>query len=122
MAQDFDSQVAQKELSQSAHSDAGGRFARRGPLENVTRLREVVLKSAGQVGVPGPWRLYLFVFLGITRGHRQRLLPVLPVFVGQSERDGRADGLAVAHAGEDVGGIALNAHASAASIALLAAP
>jgi len=122
VAQDFDSQVAQKKFCQSAHGNTRGRFARRGPLENVTRLGKVVFKGPGQVGVPGPRRLYLFVFLGIACGHRQRLLPVLPVLVSQSESDGRADGLAVAYAGENVGGVALDAHASATSVALLTAP
>ena len=59
---------------------------------------------------------------GVTLFDGKDLGPVLPVVVGDSHRDGRADGLAVADAGEDVGGIALDAHAAAATVALLATP
>ncbi len=62
------------------------------------------------------------VFGRITLLNGQGFGPVLPVVVGQQERDGRADGLAVTHAAENARGIALDAHAPAAAVALLPSP
>ncbi len=59
---------------------------------------------------------------GIAFFDGQDLGPVLPVVVGYGHRNGRADGLAVAYAGEDVGMVALDTHATAATVALLATP
>ncbi len=52
----------------------------------------------------------------------KRFLPVFPVAVFKLDRDRRADGQSMPHAGEDVGGVALDLHASAAAVTLLAAP
>jgi len=62
------------------------------------------------------------MFGRITCAHRQRFGPVLPVAVFNFDGDGRADRLAVAHAAEEMRSIRLDAHATAASVALLAAP
>src|SRR5438874_1276205 len=55
-------------------------------------------------------------------GHRDphRRLPVLPVAVGDAQRDRRAEGGAPADAGQDVDLIALDLHASTAAVAALA--
>src|SRR3954464_10841646 len=58
----------------------------------------------------------------VTGRDGQRLFPILPVFILEEEGDGRSDGLTVADPGEDVGRILLDLHASAAAVALLAAP
>ncbi len=62
------------------------------------------------------------VLFGVTGFDGEDLFPVLPVLVGERHGDRRADGLAVADAGKDVGGVALDAHAAAATVALLATP
>src|SRR5205814_441885 len=53
---------------------------------------------------------------------RQRFLPVLPIFVFQQDSDGRADGLAMTHTGEEVRAVALDLHTAAAAVALLPPP
>ena len=62
------------------------------------------------------------VLLGIPGPHGERFLPVLPILVFQQDRDGRSDGLAVAHAGDKMRGIALDLHSAAAAVALLPPP
>ena len=75
-----------------------------------------------EVGVSRPGALYGFVLFGVAGLDGQNLFPVLPVVVGEGHGDGRADGVAVADAGEDVGGVLFDAHAATAAVALLAAP
>jgi len=58
----------------------------------------------------------------ITAFNRQLFFPVLPVSIHDFNRDGRADGFAMPHAGEDVDLVGFNLHSPAASIALLPAP
>ncbi len=62
------------------------------------------------------------VLVGVAGLNGEDLFPVLPVAVGEGHGDGGADGVAVADAGEDVGGVLFDAHAAAAAVALLAAP
>ena len=109
-------------LAMAPAGNAGSRFACRRALQHVARFGEVVLHGSGEIGVAGPRRRDALVLGRIAFFHRQRFGPVLPVVVGQQHGDGRADGFAVAHAAEDVGGVALDLHAAAAAIALLAAP
>ena len=56
-------------------------------------------------------------------GHRRldvhRLLPVHPVAVANQQRDRSAGGAAAAHAGEDLGAVALDLHPAAAAVAAL---
>src|SRR5271170_314359 len=59
---------------------------------------------------------------GVAGFDGQLFFPVFPVAIGDLDGDGRADGLAVAHAGEDVDLVGLDLHAAAAAVALLAAP
>ena len=59
---------------------------------------------------------------GIAVADGKRFLPVFPIAIFQLHGDRRTDGDAVADAGKNVGGVALDLHASAATVALLAAP
>src|SRR2546426_6152563 len=52
----------------------------------------------------------------------KRLLPIFPIAVFELNGDGGADGHAMTHAGKDVGGVALDFHATATAVSLLAAP
>ena len=46
--------MGQQGLGQGAEGHAGSGFAGAGALQDVTRVVEVVLDGAGQVGVTGP--------------------------------------------------------------------
>ena len=70
----------------------------------------------------GPRRSDALVLGWISFFDRQSFGPVLPVVVGEEQRDGRADGLAVTHAAENARGVALNAHSPAAAVTLLPPP
>jgi hypothetical protein len=59
---------------------------------------------------------------GVSFAYRQRFLPIFPISIVELNGNGRTDGLALANAGENVTSVALNLHASAAAITLLAAP
>jgi hypothetical protein len=72
--------------------------------------------------VTGPGRCDSLVQSRIPFSHGQRFLPVFPVSVLQQNGNGRTYGYSLAHSREDVGRIALNLHAPAAAISLLAAP
>src|SRR6202012_5804179 len=101
---------------------AGGRFARRGPLQYVTRIGEIVLQCACQVGVTGARRRYRLVLRRIAYLYGQGLSPVLPVAILNLDGDRRSDGLAVTHAGEEGRIALLDAHPASAAVALLPAP
>ncbi len=122
VAENFDAEFAQEKFGDRAQSDAGGGFAGRGALEHIAGFGEVVFQGSGEVGVSGAGRGNAFVLGGIAFADGQRFLPVLPVPVFELNGDGRADGHALAHAGKNVGGVALDLHAAAAAVALLAAP
>ena len=85
-------------------------------------LLKVVFERARQVGVAGPRRSHRAMLRRVAALYRQFFLPVLPVAVDDFNRDGRADGLAVAHAGEHMRLIGFDLHAAAAAVALLPAP
>ena len=122
VAGNLDAQLPEQQLGEGSRGDAGGAFAGAGALEHVAGILEVVLEGTGEIGVAGPRRGDGLVLGRIAFFDRQNLGPVLPVVVGQRHGDGRADGLAVANAAEDVRRVALDAHTAAAAIALLAAP
>ena len=122
VAGDFDAQDFEQQLGDGAGGDPRGRLAGRCPLEHIAGVGKIVLERAGKVGVAGPRRGHGLVLCGIAGSDGQDLGPVLPVAVFDFDGNRRADGLAVAHAGEDVGGIGLDAHAAAAAVALLATP
>ena len=112
----------QKKFGDGADGDAGGGFAGGGAFENVAGFGKVVFQGSGEVGVAGAGRGDAFVFGGIAVADGQGFLPVFPVAIFELDGDGRADGHALAHAGKNVGGIALDLHAAAAAVALLATP
>jgi hypothetical protein len=122
VAEDFDAKFAKKEFGDGSDGDAGGGFAGGGALEDVAGLEEVVLQSSGEIGVAGAWRGDALVLGGISLADGERFLPVFPVAIFEQDGDGRADSQSMANAGENVGGVALDLHASAAAVALLAAP
>jgi hypothetical protein len=70
----------------------------------------------------GPGRSNAFVFCGIAFADWQGFLPVFPVPVVKLNGDGGADGHSLTDARKDVGGVALDLHAPAAAVALLATP
>jgi hypothetical protein len=52
VTQDFNVQLAQKQLGQRADRNSRCRFARRRPLQHVARFCEIVLQRSCQIGVP----------------------------------------------------------------------
>ena len=52
--------------------------------------------------------------------NRQRLFPVRPIAVLDENRDGRANGFPLPHAGEKLGGVRFDFHPPAAPVAALA--
>ena len=70
----------------------------------------------------GAGRGNAFVFCGIAFANGEGFLPILPIFILQLDGDGRTDRHALTDAGKDMCGVALDLHAAAAAIALLAAP
>ena len=115
-------ELAEQHLGEGSAGDAGGALAGAGAFEHVAGVGEVVLQGAGEVGVAGARAGDGLVLVGVARFDGEDLFPVLPVVVGEGHGDGRADGFAVTDAAEDVGGVALDAHAAAAAVALLAPP
>ncbi len=122
VAGNLDAEGAQEHLGDGSAGYAGGGLAGGGALEDIAGVGEVVLEGAGEVCMAGAWGRYRLMLVRIAFGHGKDLFPVLPVLVGQGHGDGRADGVAMADAGENVGGVALDAHAAAATVALLATP
>ena len=123
VAQDFDAELAEKRLGQRAGRDARGCFARRSAFENVARIVKIEFLRAGKIGVAGARRgqAALRVLGAVAIFDRQRLLPIFPVAILDAQRDGRADRLAVAHAGEDIRLVLLDSLAAAAAVSQLAA-
>ena len=78
--------------------------------------------ETSQIGMTRSWRSDSLVLGRIAGLNRQGFLPVLPITVCEFDRYWRSDGLAVTDAGKEVRCIFLDAHAAAATIALLAAP
>ncbi len=122
VTKNFDAEFAQEKFGDRADGNSGGRFAGGGALEHVAGFGEVVLQGSGEISVARPGRSNAFVLRGIALSDRQGFLPVLPISIFKLDRDGRADGHPLTDAGKNVGGIALDLHAAAAAIALLATP
>ena len=91
----------QKRLGQRADRHARRRFARAGALQDVARVVKIVLDGAGQIGVAGTRTgdRFALVLGAVDVFHGQRFGPVLPVLVADQDRDRRADGVGVPHAG-----------------------
>ena len=118
----FNTQSPQQQLGQGSGSHAGSGFAGRCALQHVAGVGKVVLEGTGQVGVTGTRRGDRLVLGRVAGFDGQLLFPVFPVAVDDFNGNRRADGLALAHAGENVGFVGFNLHAAATAKALLAAP
>src|SRR5439155_23432689 len=121
VAQEGDTELVEQSLCHTRHRHARGRLARARALEDVADVVVAVLHGAGQVGVARP-RARDLLLLGarLGRADRHRGFPVLPVAVGDGERDRAAERRAPADAREDADLVALDLHAPAAPVAALA--
>jgi hypothetical protein len=122
VAENVDTEGAQKSFGDRADSDACRRFAGGGTFQDIAGLREIVFQGTRKVGMPRPRRGYSLVPRWVTFADRQGVLPISPIFIFQLDGDGRAYGHTLAHAREDVRRVTLNLHTAAAAIALLPAP
>src|SRR5713226_1058282 len=123
VAGDFGAELAEQQLCERSGSYAGGRFASRSALEDVARVVKIKFLRAGEVGVARARGHQLLIVAGEVWGvlDGKGFLPIGPVAVFDAQRDGRADGFAVAHAGKDFGAVFLDFLAAAAAVAELAA-
>jgi len=110
-AERVDPQFAQEALGQCAGGDAGGGLARAGTLEGLAAVGGEVLDAAGEVGVAGARRV---------DGGRLVVVVEARVAVGDLQRDGGADGVALADAGEEGRGVGLDVLPPAAPVPALA--
>src|SRR5579884_1481712 len=99
-----------------------GGLARAGTFDHLAHVVVAVFERAGKIGMT---RAHACHRLDRRRlgwkwvgGHA--LAPVDPVAILDPQRNGRAQGVAVTHAGEDLDGVLLDLHAPAATIAALA--
>ena len=112
--------AAEEALGERAAGHARGGLARARALEHVADVGEAELLDAGEVGVAGPREVHLG-HLGLDRPRVHPLLPVGVVAVRDPHGDRPAERAAVAHAGGDLGAVALDLHPPAAAVAELAA-
>ena len=124
---DADAELSEKLLADGTDRHARRRFTRAGALEDVADIGVVVFHDAGEVDVAGArprdGRAVVAGRLGRRRSfHGHRPLPVLPVLIGNHQRDRRTRGHAVTDAANDVGAIGFDDHAATATISALAAP
>src|SRR5882762_3538251 len=120
---DLDAELSQQDLADSPAGHTGRGLARAGALQDVASVGAVVLQAARQVGVPGTGPGHLaaaFASRAVGLGGHH-VLPVLPVAVPDEQRDGGAEGLAGAHAGEPYDPVRLDFHTGAAAVSALAA-
>ena len=116
-------------LRDRADGDSCGGLARRGALEHVAHVVELVLHDAGEVGVTGSRQLHLAAAarrdLGeLLVGHRPRAhrgAPVGVVAIAHDQRERPAQREPVAHAAEDLDVVLLDALPRAAAVAGLTA-
>src|SRR5690348_7767142 len=119
MRTDLDAELFQQQLAYGAAGDPRHRLPRAGPLQDVACVLAVVLERAREIGVAGAGAGHLTPPLRAGRVGlgRHDVLPVLPVAVPHQHRDGRAQRLAGAHAGEPFDLVGLDLHAGAAAVA-----
>src|SRR5689334_18063164 len=122
VAQDRDSDLAEQALGDAGHGHARRRLSRARSFEHVADVAVTVFHRSREVGMA--WArsgdfLLRHAYLG--RGDAHRRLPVLPVAVGDRERDRGAERQSPANAGDDVNLVALDLHPAAASVAALSA-
>jgi hypothetical protein len=125
MAGDFDSKFGEEQAGEGAGGNPSGSLASAGALEDVAEIMGIVLDSASKIGVAGarpsePASTLFVSELSLADVHD--ILPIFKVLVLDDERDWRPERLTVANAREEVDFVALDLHAAAATIALLASP
>ena len=122
-APDVDAEGGEEHAGEGAGGDAGGGLAGGGALQDVAQVAPLVLDPAREVGVPRPRRLQAprLHEVGIDLPRAHDLLPAHVVAVLDPEDEGRAEGLAAAHAAAHLGGVLLDLHPAAAAEAVLAA-
>ena len=123
MAVYADAELFQQPHGHGARGYPGGGLAGAGPFQYVAYVVETILHGARQIGVAGPnsgHPLGSFNLVqALHRLHRHCFPPVGPVFVLQGHAYGAAQGIAVSHAGHDVGPILLDEHPTAPAVASL---
>ena len=133
MASDADAKLREQSPAYGTHRDAGRGLPGGGAFEDVARVVPVVFQQSREIGVsrthachsalPRAFRLGPVARCVFGRGRRgiHDFLPVLPIAVPNQHRDGRSDCLAGTDAREQLDGVLLDLHPSAAPIALLPA-
>src|SRR5262249_46402837 len=118
VAEHADVEGSEQALGETAHGHPGRRLARARALEDVPHVVMVVLERPGEVGVTGARSGDRERRVAVLGPGRHLLLPVPPVTILDPERDRRAERLAPAHAGPDLDLVALDLHATAATVTL----
>ena len=125
VADDLGADAAQQLAGDRADGDARGGFPRAGTLEDVAHVLVPVFHEAGQIGVAGA-RSRDRRSVGADGAGRHlglrvhRPLPVLPVLVGDHQRDRPTGAQAVADAAERLGAVRFDQHPAAAAVTGLA--
>ena len=127
MAHHLDLEVREQLTRDGGGRDARGGLTRAGAFEDVADVVALVFQHAREIGMTGPRPRDGRAFrarrvLGRLGADVHGVLPVVPVLVADEEGDRAAERLAFAHAGEDLGAIRLDHHASSASVSTLTAP
>ena len=122
MTQDFNPELGQELLDYGADGHPGRGFAGAGAFEDVAGVGQVVFDGSGEIGVAGAGARNGLVLRRVAGFDRHGFGPVLPIGVGDDHGDGGADGVALAHSGDNGDAIRLDLHASAAAVTLLPPP
>ncbi len=122
VTRDADAEFAQQHLGERTAGDTRCGFPGACPLKHIASILKVILEGSREVGVAGPGTGDRLVLAWVAGFDGEQLFPVLPVTVSQCHGDRRTDGVAVAHTGEHMRGVLLDAHATAAAVAPLPAP
>ena len=113
-------QLVEKPAHGGAERDAHRGLARAGPLQGISQIFMPELDRPGQVGMPWPRQRHELARIG-DRLDRHALGPGFGMIgVLDQDRERRAQGAAVAHAGEDARLLRLDGHPPAAAVAELA--
>src|SRR5581483_10008585 len=116
----LDAERPEQALRERADRDPHRRLAGARTLEDVAHVAPVVLEGARQIGVPGARARHDVLRVAVGGERRHLAGPVPPVAVLDDERDRRTEGLAEADPGSELHLVALDLHAAAAPVALLA--
>ena len=124
VAPDLDAERREELFGECSARDAGRRLTGRCPFENVAKVTRLILLSAGEIGVAGPWTCDETRILRLLRERfgRHHVVPVDEIAVLDRESDRRTERLAVTHAGDDLDRVGLDLHPPAAAVTLLPPP